>query len=123
MRSGTKHLRIASAIQLLYGVGVTIATSLLVGAAEEIPGDPENALLLLILTYAGYGLHILAGIVGLLLAGKKSVLTVIFGIALFIPQLFYFFHVANDVPLILLNVAFLALPYYYLHNAYKNFKA
>ena len=124
MRSGTKHLRIASVIQILLGAGSLIAAYVLMGteASAEINIDPKKALLILIATYGGYLFQILAGIFGLLLANKKSVFTVILGIALFLPQLFNFFHVQNEIPLILLNVVFLAIPYYYLHNAYKNLK-
>ena len=59
---------------------------------------------------------------GLLLSKKKSLLTVILGVLLFVPQLIAFLHVKNDIALILVNAVLLAVPYYYLHNAYKNFK-
>ena len=64
----------------------------------------------------------LAGLLGLLLSKKKSLLTVILGVLLFVPQLIAFLHVKNDIALILVNAVLLAVPYYYLHNAYKNFK-
>lgn len=124
MRSGTKHLRIASIIQIISGAGSFIAAYMLMGFASsaDIHVDPKKALLILITTYSGYAFQILAGFFGLLLSNKKSVFTVILGLALFIPQIFNFYHAANSVPLILLNVVFLAIPYYYLHNAYKNLK-
>lgn len=125
MRSGTKHLRIASVIQIVLGACSLVFAYLLMksDAATEISLEPDKALMILIATYGGYIFQILAGIFGLLLANRKSVFTVILGIALFLPQMFNFYHAATNVPLILLNAVFLAIPYYYLHNAYKNYKS
>ena len=125
MRSGTKHLRIASVIQILLGAGSLIATYFMMGtdAAAEIGVEPEKALMILVLTYGGYVFQILAGLFGLLLAKRKSVFTVILGVALFIPQLINFLHVKNDIVLIVINAVLLAIPYYYLHSAYKNLKS
>ena len=124
MRSGTKHLRIASVIQILLGAGSAVATYFLIGAGDvAVAGlDPEKALGILVLTYGGQAFQVLAGLLGLLLSKKKSLLTVILGVLLFVPQLIAFLHVKNDIALILVNVVLLAVPYYYLHNAYKNFK-
>lgn len=124
MRSGTKHLRIASVIQIILGVGSLLAVNFMMGtdAATGIGIDPEKALGLLVLTYCGYIFQILAGIFGLLLSKKKSVFTVVLGVALFIPQLINFLHVQQNIALILINAAFLLIPYYYLHSAYKNLK-
>ena len=121
MRSGTKHLRIASVIQILLGAGSAVATYFLIGAGDvTVAGlDPEKALGILVLTYGGQAFQVLAG---LLLSKKKSLLTVILGVLLFVPQLIAFLHVKNDIALILVNAVLLAVPYYYLHNAYKNFK-
>ena len=124
MRSGTKHLRIASVIQILLGAGSAVATYFLIGAGDvTVAGlDPEKALGILVLTHGGQAFQVLAGLLGLLLSKKKSLLTVILGVLLFVPQLIAFLHVKNDIALILVNAVLLAVPYYYLHNAYKNFK-
>ena len=124
MRSGTKHLRIASVIQIILGAASLIAAYFMIGtdAAAGIGIDPENALVILVLTYGGYIFQILAGLFGLLLAKRKSLFTVILGVALFIPQLVNFLHVQGDIVLIAINAILLAIPYYYLHNAYKNLK-
>ena len=52
MRSGTKHLRIASVIQILLGAGSAVATYFLIGAGDvTVAGlDPEKALGILVLT-------------------------------------------------------------------------
>lgn len=125
MRSGSKHLRIASVIQILLGVISIISTYFLIGEADiEATGiSAEHALTILIATYCGAAFQVLAGIIGLLLSNKKSILTVLCGILLFIPQLITFLHVQDNIVMIIINIVFLAIPYYYLHNAYKNFKA
>ena len=120
MRSGTKHLRIASAIQIILGLGGILLTYFLIGQGDISNSgiSAEHALLTLILAF-----QILAGLFGLLLSKKKSLFTVILGVLLFIPQLITFIHVKNDIALIIINAILLAIPYYYLHNAYKNLKA
>ena len=125
MRSGTKHLRIASAIQIILGLCGILLTYFLIGQGDISNSgiSAEHALLTLILTYCGHAFQILAGLFGLLLSKKKSLFTVILGVLLFIPQLITFIHVKNDIALIIINVILLAIPYYYLHNAYKNLKA
>ena len=106
------------------GAGSAVATYFLIGAGDvTVAGlDPEKALGILVLTYGGQAFQVLAGLLGLLLSKKKSLLTVILGVLLFVPQLIAFLHVKNDIALILVNAVLLAVPYYYLHNAYKNFK-
>ena len=125
MRSGTKHLRIASALQIILGLGGILLTYFLIGQGDISNSgiSAEHALLTLILTYCGHAFQILAGLFGLLLSKKKSLFTVILGVLLFIPQLITFIHVKNDIALIIINAILLAIPYYYLHNAYKNLKA
>lgn len=82
----------------------------------------KEALSILVATYAGAAYQVIAGIFGLLLSKKKSIITVIFGIILFISQLLSFIHLDGNILLIIVNVILLLIPYYYLHNAYKNFK-
>ncbi len=62
-------------------------------------------------------ISILAGLLGLLLAGKKSLLTVIMGVILFVAQLWNFFQAGNGAIEIVINIVLLVIPYYYLHNA------
>ena len=124
MRSGSKHLRIASIIQIVLGVISIMAARFLIGAGniEDTGIEAEQALGILVLTYGGYIFQIFAGIFGLLLANKKSLFTVILGVLLYVPQLVTFLHLKGNIALIILNIVLLAIPYYYLHNAYKNFK-
>ena len=125
MRSGTKHLRIASAIQIIVGIMGLILTYFLIGAGDiTVTGiEPNKALGILVLTYAGYIFQIFAGIVGLILANKKSIFTIILGVLLFVPCLVFFLHLDGSMGMIIMNIITLAIPYYYLHNAYKNYKA
>ena len=125
MRSGTTGLRVASTLQIILGVTAILFTRFLLAngdaAAANLAGTA--AMLSLMLAYGGAAFQILAGIVGLLQSCKKSLLTVIFGVLLYIPQLLHFLHVKHSIGLIVLNIVLLVLPYLYLHNAYKNYKA
>ena len=67
-------------------------------------------------------LVILLGVIGLVLSNKKSALTVALGFLLFIAQLAAFFQSGNGIVEIVINIILLVIPYYYLHNAYKNYK-
>lgn len=124
MRNGTKHLRIASVIQIVLGLlGILFVRFLLDrGDVSSAGMEGKTALALLIVTYAGYFFQIFAGIMGLLLANKKSLFTVILGILLYIPSLITFLHADNNMTIIIINAILLIIPYYYLHSAYKNFK-
>ena len=82
----------------------------------------EEAFFALIIAYLTAFLSILAGVACLVKSNKKSILTVIFGLILFIPQLINFINVKNDTLLIVVNIIALVIPYYYLHNAWKNYK-
>lgn len=125
MRSGTKHLRIASVIQIIVGIIGLISTYLLIGSGDvTVTGiEPNKALGVLVLTYAGYAFQIFAGLMGLILANKKSIFTIILGVFLFVPCLVFFLHLDGNVGMIIINIVTLVIPYYYLHNAYKNYKA
>ena len=124
MRKGTKGLRIASIIQILLGTASVVATYFLIGeaTAANVNMDGEQALLALVITYAAAFFQILAGVIGLLLAKKKALLTLILGALLFLPQLIHFINVKDNIVLIIINAVLLAIPYYYLYSAYKNFK-
>ena len=52
---------------------------------------------------------------------RRTLLTVIFGVLLFIPQLIVFLH-TEGLPLIVGNIVLLIFPYLYLRGAYKNWK-
>ena len=90
--------------------------------ASDITVSVEEALKSLILAYASAGFQVLAGLFGLVLSKKRSIVTVILGIILFIPQLLYFMHFEGNIVLIVTNILLLVVPYY-LHSAYKNFKS
>lgn len=117
-------MRIASVIQIVLGVaGVFLDYFLLrYGDASVAEVEGNTAIGLMIASYAGYGFQMFAGLMGLLFSKKKSLFAVILGILLYVPQLIAFFNIGNNIPLIIANVVLLVIPYYYLHNAYKNFK-
>lgn len=121
MRKGTKHLRIASIIQIIIGIIGILITYYLIGEAT-IDIDAKKALGILILTYASYAFQIIAGLFGLILAKKNSLFTVLLGLLLFTSQLIQFIHTNNNILYIIINIVMLIFPYYYLHNAYLNFK-
>lgn len=97
-RKGCKHLRIASILVILLGVISILAVQLLLCAseAETAAGLSESAL--------------------------KSLLTVILGGLLFIIQLAAFFQTGSSIVEIVINIILLVIPYYYFHNAVRNYK-
>lgn len=97
-RKGCKHLRIASILVILLGVISILAVQLLLGAseAETAAGLSESAL--------------------------NSLLTVILGGLLFIIQLAAFFQTGSSIAEIVINIILLVIPYYYFHNAVRNYK-
>ena len=126
MRKGCKHLRIASVLVIALGVISIIGIRMILGsdvAAGELTGTQlEGALGGLVGLYAFTGFKILAGLIGLALSNKKSILTVILGIILFLCQLVPFLQSGNGTATIIVNIVLLVIPYYYLHNAYRNYK-
>ena len=124
MNTTAKHMRIASLIQIILGI-ISIVTAQIVmknGDTSAAGLAADDMMLELILAYGGAGLQILAGLVGLLRAGKKSLITVILGILLYIPQLWRFFQTDGNTGKIVLQIAMLVITYYYLHMAHKAFK-
>lgn len=121
---GTKGLRVSSVILILMGVASILLTYFLAGEAEasDITVSESEALKSLFIAYASAGFQVFAGVIGFCLAKKKSIITIILGIILFIPQLLQFMHLDNNTILIAVNILLLVIPYYYLHSAYKNFK-
>ena len=122
--SGTKGLRVTSIILILMGLASILLTYFLAHEvdASDITVSSLEALKSLILAYASAGFQVLVGLIGLILSKKRSIITVILGIILFIPQLLYFMHLDENFVLICVNILLLVIPYYYLHSAYKNFK-
>lgn len=123
MRNGTKYLRMASVLQILLGAASILLTHYLVGGDASVAGiSAPDGLLYLMLAYGMGAFQIVAGIIGLMNANKKSLLAVILGVLLFLPQLAHFFSIKGNIGLILINIVALAIPYFYLHSAYKNFR-
>ena len=121
---GTKGLRVSSVILILMGVASILLTYFLAGEAEasDITVSESEALKSLFIAYGSAGFRVFAGVIGFCLANKKSIITIILGVILFIPQLLQFMHLDNNIILIAVNILLLVIPYYYLHSAYKNFK-
>ena len=124
MKEGTKGLRIASVLELVFGVVSIIMIQVLMknGDASAANLSGGSSLMWLVFGYVAAGFQILAGIVGLACANKKSLLTIIFGIILYIPVLWHFFQIKGNISLILLNVVTLIVPYVYSRSAFLNFK-
>ena len=124
MRSGTKGLRIASLLQIIFGVGYFFLARCLLGEGEVVLGDMsgEDALMTVLISYGGCAFQVIAGLIGLALANRKSLLTVILGILLFLPVLVNFIKTEGDVLTIVITAVTLVFPYLYLHNAYKNYR-
>ena len=117
-------LRIASLLQIIFGVAYFFLARLLLGKGEVDLGNlsGEWALLTLLIAYGGCAFQLLAGLIGLVLANKKSFVTVLLGILLFIPVLANFLTTEGDIITILITAVTLVFPYLYLHGAWKNFK-
>lgn len=126
MKQGCKQLRIASIIIILLGAASIVAIRALLGAdvdTGDLTGTSfEGALGGLIGLYALNGFKILAGVIGLILANKKSKLSVALGFLLFLAQLIDFTHVSGSIATIVLNIILLIIPYLYFRSALKNYK-
>ena len=85
MRSGTKLLRIGSLLQILFGAGYFLLARFLLGEGDVALGgmSGEGALMTVLISYGGCAFQVLAGLVGLALVNRKSLLTVIFGVLLY----------------------------------------
>lgn len=126
MLKGSKHLRIAGMLEIVIGVLMLLFTWTLVGAGDFSAvlneGAASNALMSIVILYGFHIFEILAGIIGIVCANKKSALTLVLGLALFFINLWEFFSYGTDVMQIVMHAITLIVPYYYLHNAYCNFK-
>ena len=124
MRNGTKMLRIASLLQIFFGVAYFFFARFLLGEGEVSLGDlsGEDALMTVLISYGGCAFQVIAGLIGLAFANKRSFLTVLFGILLFIPVLANFLKTEGDIVIIVITAVMLVFPYLYLHGAWKNLK-
>ena len=108
------------------GAALIAGTFLGIGADTEFGGlvglDPSKVLFGVSGMYAVNAFKVLTGLLGITLANKKSFLTVACGFICFIMQLSAFFQSGNGGLEIAVNVVLLVIPYYYLHNAWLNFK-
>lgn len=123
---GTKLLRIGGSFEIIVGVLFILALRGLMGAETAFIGVTEADAADILWGAAGlYGIYIfqiVAGLIGLLFANKKSLLTVIFGLILFFTQLIPFLHLQGAVLQYVIHIVLLIIPYLYLHGAYKNFR-
>ena len=117
-------LRIASFLQIFFGVAYFFFARFLLGEGEVSLGDlsGEDALMTVLISYGGCAFQVIAGLIGLAFANKRSFLTVLFGILLFIPVLANFFKTEGDIVIIVITAVTLVFPYLYLHGAWKNLK-
>lgn len=125
MLSGTKGLRIASLLQIIFGVGYFFLARFLLGEGDVVLGElsGEEALMTVLISYGGCAFQVLAGLIGLALSNRKSFLTVLLGVLLYIPVLANFLRTQGDIAAIIATAVTLVFPYLYLHSAWKNYKA
>ena len=125
-RKGCFHLRIASILIILQGILSIVAIRFILGAEEGFAGMNEAALQSVLWGITGlyviYGLYILAGLIGLALSNKKSAVTVVLGFIMFVAQLVFFFKSGSGFADIIISILLLVIPYYYLHNAVRNYR-
>ena len=124
-RKGSKHLKIAGLLEILLGAVSILAIWMILGSGVTVDTtgmDLEGALFGIIGLYAFNAFKVIAGLIGIALSNKKSVLTVVLGVLLFVVQLASFFQTGSGLIEIVINIILLAIPYYYLHNAVRNFK-
>lgn len=119
---GSKTLRNAAIVEVVMGVVSLIATRIILTAGDaSLAGiTPVNAMWALVAAYVLAALQIVAGIIGVINAEKKSKLTFACGVLLFLPQFNHFIHIRGSVMWIIVNVVLLAVPYFYLMSANKN---
>lgn len=122
MNNTAKNLRIASVIQLVLGIFTLLLTQVLMKNGTVTNMSAGDAMMNLMAVYAGAGLQIVAGLVGLLRAGKKSLFAFILGILLYLPQLWGLFSAKGELKTIIWHIIMLAIAYFYMHNAYQNYK-
>lgn len=126
MLKGSKHLKIAGILEIVIGALMLLFTWMLVGAGDFSSvlneGTASNALLSIVILYGFHIFEIIVGLAGVACANKKSLLTLVLGAVLFVINLWEFFSYSNDIMQIVIHALTLVVPYYYLHNAYRNYK-
>ncbi len=124
---GSKTLRLGAILEVLTGLVWILAVWSLLGAGGGEAGTSEElltgALFGVFGLYAFNGFRVLAGLVGLVLSGKKSVLTVALGFILFLLQLIDFVQVQGNMVMVVINVLLLIIPGLYFTGALKNYKS
>lgn len=124
--SASKHLRIASLLEILLGLASLAAIRGLLGMSalpDLSTSAAKGALFSLVLLYAANGFKIFSGIIGIAFAKRKSRLTLVLGLLLFLAQLVNFIQAKGDIFQIIVNIILLAIPYYYLHNAVRVYRS
>ena len=127
MLKGSKHLRISWFLEILIGVVMLLVTWFLVGNGDFSKvvneGLAANTLMSIIFFYGSHTTEIFTGIIGVLRANKRSYFALILGIILFVINLWEFFTYADmGILQIIMHALTLVVPYYYIHNAYRNIK-
>ena len=127
MRSGTKLLKAMSILELLIGIGMIIFVCSLLGADMDyalIMRDSiaANALWSVLAAYGVHAIEILGGIIGLIKANKKSILTVIMGVILFVLNLSEFVYQDANMIQSVLQCLTLIVPGLYLTAAWNNYR-
>lgn len=120
-----KYLRIAGVLEVLLGVGSILALRLwLESGGIAAPDTVESAFLGLMLPsiYGVNGFKILAGLLGLCLAGRRSLLTAVLGVLLFLVQMLAFVQTSGNIVGCIINIVLLAIPYCYMYNALKIYR-
>lgn len=131
---GKKFIVFSSILEILMGIG-SIAFILWILAQDagsysfygvDATNLVKDSLWALILIYAASGFQILAGIVGLIGAGKPKMADVcrFFGLVLILIQVFNFSHGHGnlDVTSMIVNTLLLIAPVYYYYGAMLNKK-
>lgn len=122
---GTKTLRITGLIEIIMGAASLAVTRLLLSTGHAtIPLLSEETIVKsLFLAYGMAAFQIVAGLIGVIFAHKKSNLTFVCGVLLFIPQCTHFFNLKGmSVAGIVINAVLLLVPYLYLMAANKNLR-
>lgn len=127
MRSGTKLLRIMSILELFIGILMIVFIRLLLAADMDyslVLSDTvaANALWSVLAAYGVHVVEILGGIIGLINANKKSMLTVIMGVILFVLNLTDFVSHDGNMVQMVLQCLTLIVPGLYLTAAWNNYR-
>ena len=117
-------MRISALFEIALGSASLIAARFWIGTTNIVGrhvthGDTTEAFAL---TYAFALLQIAIGIIGVMNAEKQRMITVVFGILAFVPQIAHFFHIKGSIILILMNLVAFVVPVFYTLTAYKLFK-